>query len=587
MPTKKIFLAFTLIVLLFSAVMVFHPTMSSADELDDINKQLSDLNNQLDKSVAATKPLQSELNNIQKQMVSIKARVAGIEADSKVKRKQIDDGYKDMVEKQKIISQTIREFYVQSYYNTPLLTFLSINTASRMTQALAYQKAKTERDKATITNIALTINDLEIKKQQLEQEEKFLSSAKISLDAQSQKLDKVVKDAQAFQSTISSQISALSSKQQSLLAAKLGSLNIPLFAYSTQGGCSSDLSPYKDPGFSGPKFGLFTYGVPNRVGLNQYGAWGRAKAGQDEDAILRAYYSFDSYDTSSYTGTQIKVNDSNGYDSGNIIWTGSLDDYVKRIYEVPDSWADNNLAALKAQAIAARSYVLAETNNGAKSICANQNCQVFKTDPKGGNWESAVGQTAGKLMVQGGKPIVAYFSSTHGGYVYTTADIGWSSTGFTKRAQDANGSVSNFADLNSKAYDKDSPWFYCDWGGRSKYNNTGWMTSAEMADIVNAILLVQNDGGADPHILQTDKSDSNTWNEDKVKQELSKYRTPFSNISSGSVDADFGSGKTTQVRFSGDQGSVSFESNVFKKYFNLRAPSNINIVGPLYNIEVK
>jgi peptidoglycan hydrolase-like amidase len=41
---------------------------------------------------------------------------------------------------------------------------------------------------------------------------------------------------------------------------------------------SSDIG--KDPGF-GNKFGFFTYGVPNRVGLNQYGAWGRAKAGQD------------------------------------------------------------------------------------------------------------------------------------------------------------------------------------------------------------------------------------------------------------------------------------------------------------------
>ena len=95
------------------------------------------------------------------------------------------------------------------------------------------------------------------------------------------------------------------------------------------------------------------------------------------------------------------------------------------------------------------------------------------------------------------------------------------------------------------------------------------MTGSEMADIVNSILLVQSDGSADPHILQTDKSDSNTWNEDKVRQELSKYRSPFGSISSGSVDADFGSGKTTTVHLTGDQGSVSFDSIVFKKYFNL------------------
>ena len=208
------------------------------------------------------------------------------------------------------------------------------------------------------------------------------------------------------------------------------------------------------------------YGVPNRVGLNQYGAWGRAKAGQDYNQILQAYYNFDSIET---RDAQIHVT-GNGVD-----WTGSLDDYVKRIYEVPDSWTDNNLAALKAQAIAARSYALAYTNNGQGTICPTDQCQVFKTDPKGGNWDQAVSQTAGQVMIQGGNPIKAWFSSTHGGYVHSSGDIGWSGTSFTKNAQDTSSSVASFSDLNSNAYDKDSPWFYCDWGSRSSNNNTAWL----------------------------------------------------------------------------------------------------------------
>jgi len=586
MPKKRVFLS---ICALFFALILFfavRPLVTHADQLDDINKQLSDLNDALSKSVAATKPLQSELDSMKKQIANIKIQVANIEADTTIKKKEIDRGYKDLAAKEDIISKTIRDFYVKSYYDSPFLVFLSAADASQMTQTLAYQRAKTRQDKAIMTNIALSIVDLEKKKTALEQEQTWLIATKADLDDKSAKLDKVVSGAKAYQATLSTQISELSAKQQQLLSAKLGSLNIPLFAVSG-GGCSSDISPYKDPGFGGKKFGLFSYGVPNRVGLNQYGAWGRSKAGQSSDAILHAYYNFDNYD-SSFGGVQIKVNDSNGYDSGNIIWTGSLEDYVKRIYEVPNDWGDQGgMEALKAQTIAARSYVLAETNNGAKSICATQSCQVFKTDPKGGNWDSATSQTSGQVMIQGGKPIAAYFSSTHGGYMFSTSDIGWAATSYTKHAQDASSTISSWSDLNNFAYDKDSPWFYCDWGGRSQYNNTAWLQSSEMADIINSVLLVQNDNSADSHILQTDKSDPDMWNEDKVRQELSKYRTPFTSIDSGSVDADFGGGKSTMVHFSGNAGSVDIDSNTFRKYFNLRAPAKIQIVGYLYNLEVK
>src|SRR5438045_4075666 len=109
MPIKKISIAVVFVVLIFSSFMLFQPATSSADELDDINKQLAGLNDQLNKSVAATKPLQSELDNIQKQMTSIKYQVAAIDADTKLKHKQIDDGYKNMAEKEKIISETIRD----------------------------------------------------------------------------------------------------------------------------------------------------------------------------------------------------------------------------------------------------------------------------------------------------------------------------------------------------------------------------------------------------------------------------------------------------------------------------------------------
>lgn len=572
---KKVFLLLLIPLILF-LTLFYNVPKSSSDELDDITKQIQDLTNSLNQSVKATQPLESQLTGMQKQITGIKNKLSFIEKDIVVKEKNINQGYKDMEKQQEILNQAIRNFYIKSYYNSPFLIFFSSSSITNMAQITTYQKAATDQDKAIITNIALSIEDLQSKKKILENEKIQLTTAKADLDTQSDKLDKIVTGAKSYQATLSSQISVLSSKQQSILSQRLGSLNIPLFAYNTQGGCSSDLTNGKSAGFSGG-FGFFTYGVPNRVGLNQYGAWGRAKAGQDYSQILSAYYTYDSIENRSAT---INVE---GYGSY------SLDDYVKRIYEVPDSWTDNNLAALKAQAIAARSYALAYTNNGSGSICTTQQCQVFKPEPKGGNWEQAVNDTTGLVMVQGGQPIKAWFSSTHGGYVHSSGDIGWNATGWTKNAQDSTSSVNSFSDLKSNAYDKDSPWFYCDWGARSSYGGTAWLKPEEVADIANVLMLAQKDSGTKEHLYQTDKPNpagTDTWDETRVRQELqSRGVSPFSSVSNASVNADFSSGKTSGIAISGNAGTVNFSGNDFKNYFNIRAPASIQIVGPLYNIE--
>jgi len=48
-----------------------------------------------------------------------------------------------------------------------------------------------------------------------------------------------------------------------------------------------------------------------------------------------------------------------------------------------------------------------------------------------------------------------------------------------------------------------------------------------------------------------------------------------------SIGVDFGSGKTTSI----SGGGISASGEEFKDWFNLRAPANIQIVGPLYNVE--
>lgn len=574
------------VLLAFLAGFLTSASTTKADELDDLTKQINDLTDALNKSKAATAPLESQLNNYQKQIAGIKTQVGAIETDIVVKKKNIEDGYKDLDKQTKILNEAISNYYMNSYHNSPILAFLSAKDASEITQVLALQRASADKDKAIITNIALSINDLETKKKNLEDEEERLVAIKATLDKQSAELDKIVSGAKAYQNSLSGQIAVLSAKQQDLLAQKLGSLGLPTSAYTTSGGCSSDLTNGKDPGFS-PRFGLFTYGVPHRVGMSQYGAKGRGDAGQSYQDILSFYYPNTQLSTVS-TSTNIHVTGSNEYgQSFDTNW--SIEDYVKHIYEIPTSW---NSSALKAQAVAARSYALAVTNNGASSICPSQSCQVVKQELNSDAWIQAVNDTAGQVLTNGGSPIQAWFSSTAGGYTFGSGDVwGGSNKAWTRSSVDATGSVNSFADLQSNAYDRSSPWFYCDWGGRSSYAGTAWLKPDELADIVNVLMLAKADSSTQKHLSQTDKPNPDgvdTWDADRVRQELSSRGiTGYTSISGGSVSADFGSGKTTSISFNGSAGTQSFNATDFKNYFNLRAPSNINIVGPLYNIEAR
>jgi len=563
-------LIFLLIILtpFFIVSLFINVPKTSSDELSDITKQIQDLTTSLNESIKATTPLESQLNNLKKQVDGIKNKLSFIETDIVIKEKNINEGYKNLAKQELILNRAIRDFYIKSYYNSPIWIFFSSSSVTDITQVLAYQKAATNQDKAIITNIAITIQDLQTKKKSLENEKRQLSSLRLSLDEQSAKLDEVVSGAKKYQAGLSSRIAELSAKQQQILGQRLASLNIPRSAGTSVRGCTDDRGV--DPGFS-PRIAFFTYGAPHRNGMNQYGAWGRAKEQQGEEQILQAYYPNMTVKKDYDQGIQISTTTG---------WSGSIEEYVKRIYEVPDSWTDNNSAVLKAQAVAARTYALNVTGNGSRQICTSEQCQVFKPEPKGGNWEQAVNATAGWVLMDGGGPGFTQYASTHGGYILNLNK-------FDGRI----GNPSSFAELNERAYDKESPWFYCDWGSRSQYNKTAWLKSEEVADITNVLLLVQKDGGTKEHLYQTDKPNpagTDTWDENRVRQELTgRGSTPFSSVSSISINADFSSGKTGSVTISGDGGTFTFSGSDFKNYFNIRAPANIQIVGPLFNIEQK
>jgi stage II sporulation protein D len=121
-------------------------------------------------------------------------------------------------------------------------------------------------------------------------------------------------------------------------------------------------------------------------------------------------------------------------DDGTLTLTVALpfERYLEGIAEVPPSWP---MAALEAQAVAARSYALATTGwSGAEgesldqSICATTSCQVYRgipvpPDPTHRRWVRAVRRTDGKVLLQDGRIATTVYFSTSNGRTYANEDI--------------------------------------------------------------------------------------------------------------------------------------------------------------------
>jgi SpoIID/LytB domain protein len=100
-----------------------------------------------------------------------------------------------------------------------------------------------------------------------------------------------------------------------------------------------------------------------------------------------------------------------------------IDHYVMGVREVPGSWP---MEALKAQAVAARTYALWEVGKGywkrfGFDVCATVSCQVYQgataeQGERGRRWSAAVKATAGQVLFDAdGKPALTRYHSSSGG----------------------------------------------------------------------------------------------------------------------------------------------------------------------------
>src|SRR3989338_3900129 len=401
---KFLLLLFVFLCILVSSSSNLVPVF--ADEISDLQKQIDELTKVRQQSEAATKPLEGQFDSLRRQLAQIQAKLENLSNNIAKKQRELDSREDQLAEKNAMLETRVRLYYIRSYLTSPLLVILSSQNPSELFRELALRLNAAKEDRELISSITAEAIDLLNQKEKLEKDKDTLAVLQAEVDKNAKFLGGEVSKAKAYQADLTSKIVSLTAKQQQILSQRLASLNISRSAASI-GVCADDR--HIDPGFSNA-FAFFTYGAPHRVGMNQFGAKGRAEAGQGREDILKAYYT--NFETVKWdTNTKIKVQ---GYGEF------SLEEYVQRIYEVPESWP---MAALEAQVIAARSFALAYTNNGSGEICTSEQCQVFKPDPKTGQWVQAVKATEGLVMTSGGNPIKAWYASTHGGYVFSSAEV--------------------------------------------------------------------------------------------------------------------------------------------------------------------
>jgi len=462
-------------------------------------------------------------------------------------------------------SDLVRNYYVRRNIITDLR--LQVEMISGEFSSLAEAKEKLDLERT----------DLDAQKKGLDDSLVILASEKAKLQAELSKQ-------YAQKGSLSSEITDLTKKVSQLQAALIAARG----AGTISSGGSTDTSAPPAPAGS---FGVYSIGAyTHRNGMSQWGAKARAEAGQTSAQILSAYYPGGGISQGTVNvgfgveplATSISV------DGAEPI---SFEDYyLLGIQEMPEYFG---LEALKAQAIAARTYAVRYTQNGRKSICKTQSCQVYGLPLKTGAWKTAVEQTRGQILVDSGNsPILTQYAAVHGAWIN---NVGWDTQ---------SGGGNNWS---NDSWEKISGvnWFYRSWyregynyntpptSGGETCGHSPYLSPSEMLIILNAYYVKKGEGLLRTpdlsRLLPSDYGKCPSYvrpyarpdygRTDKVPYSLTELLGLLSNpvTSISSVYASFANGQTTNVYFQTNRGLISISGMEFKNIYNQMAPGHMRI----------
>ena len=554
------------------------------EEYESTSKKLEEIRNKKNSISSTIAGYQAELNVTQAEIDDLQAQITEISTELETINENLSDRQGKLAEKIGFRNQIIRN-YSKRNLRSDLEFFFALNPLNTELSAFQYSSVSYMFSKYLTDDAAKWIyilnseistfeldraTALEIKTE-LEDTQSQLLSLKYDLDhkrstAQNELggLENKEEDYEDELFNLEKEIDELSAKQQSILNQKYGE------GYGSVGDYEPSEAKTPSPPFK-PAFAAFSYGAYTHYkGMSQYGARGRADNGKDYEDIIEFYYKEGVTKKDDFPD-EICVE---GY--------GDMDyqEYLYGLAEMPSSWDSD---ALKAQAVAARSYSYRYAEKD-KCICTSQSCQVFsksKSDNPPSAWKKSVDDTKDRIISGStGASGYGWYSSTAGGYI---DNVGWDTTC---------GSSSCWP---GSAYEKEggSPWLRKAWYTKSYSDNSNcgrahpWLNEEEMADIINSwVVWTKGSGGEKDHIspVTTGCWGGDPYSLDEMRDKASQYGKGYEEVYSIDVDISNG-GYTSKVSFQTNNGSVSIDGATFKTVFNLRAPSYIAIRSRLFDFE--
>jgi peptidoglycan hydrolase-like amidase len=560
-------------------------------ELEKAKKKAEEISKQIDNYSKDLNVNLSQIKKVQAQIIDLSKDIQNINAKLDIKKTELS-------EKNKIKEAILRSVYISNQRNI-LDYLLSANKSiADATNETGYYLSFMSNSNNLIELINKDIVSYESDRQGIEEIKVKVEAQKVSLQKIATTLTAKVNNAKQDLTKISQQqealaqdraeikkkLSELSAQQQAALNEKTETFTTSVGDIPATGDPAS--SPAYDPGFKNA-FAGFSFGAPHRKGMSQYGAKGRAEAGQNYKDILKAYYG------------DIEIREVDGLPSNIKTDKGTMEfegKYLKGIAEMTSSWPKE---ALKAQAIAARTYALTrigwstDNKSTSGSICTNENCQVWSSTKASASsakpWHDAVSSTKGEVLVskKTGDIFSPLYAATSGGFNYSYSSAGHTTSGGWDTKCGSRSCWTSDA-YESKA---GSPWFYKGWyktrSNQSCSRKHPWLTEEEFADIVGAVILYKEKSDNQKHLSQVDankcwgKNVGDTWSISEVRE-----KSGVRDIDSVSVSYS-SDGTTSQVKIKSNKGDHTFSGSDFKAIFNLRAPGAIQLKSLLFNIEVK
>lgn len=541
---------------------------------EEVQKKLNETQNKLSGVQDTIGNLSSDLSVATQQIIQTQASINEVRSELDAINETLDDLKGKLEDKINFRNKLVRNYSKKSTLSDFELFLTSPDTQITTDGELAnltgfqysifvyaFNKATNEETIKIITALNSDIGSYEEDKKQaedikssLETAENNLVALKADLDAKKAQAEKEAAELAAKEDEYKEELSEL---QDKIIALKYGEGNISGY----------EAPEYKlpNPPFT-PAFAAMSYGAYTHYnGLSQYGARGRAEDGEDYEEILEFYYR---------TG----IDEKDSLDDKEICVEGvgkmKMGKYLRGLGEMPPSW---NEEALKAQAVAARTYAYRYTKNGG-CICTTTSCQYFssslvdRSDRE--RWYKAIEDTKNEIL---DGDVSAQYSSTTGGYIN---NIGWDDDG----------------SWPGDAYEKKgkSPWFYKAWNTETYKDDSGtcgrdtpWLKESEMADIVNAyVVYTKGSDGEKGHIspITTSCWGGEPYSIDEMRAKADKYGDAYEKVYSIKVEIS-NAGYTSRVTVTTNNGSMSMDGQTFKTVFNLRAPGYISIRSRLFDFE--